>query len=165
MEIVNKKFTLQRDFNASKQRVFDAFATADALARWWGPVEAPIDVIKLDFRPNGIFHYKMKGNQLNYGIFKYLEIDEPNGITWINSFANEKGEIIKPPFEGLDIPKEILNKMTLEERNGMTRLTITAEPLNATENEIQTFYSITEGMKKGFGGTLNQLERYLNEEM
>ena len=165
MEIVNKKFTLQRDFNASRQRVFDAFTTAEALARWWGPVEAPIDVIKLDFRPNGIFHYKMKGKQINYGIFRYLEIDEPNSITWINSFANEKGEIIKPPFEGLDIPREILNKITLEERDGITRLTITSEPLNATGKEIDTFYSITKSMQQGFGGTLNQLERYLNEQM
>jgi hypothetical protein len=27
---------------------------------------------------------------------RYKEIDNPNSITWINSFANEKGETIKP---------------------------------------------------------------------
>ena len=161
MQTVNQKFSLTRKFNAPRKKVFNAFSNAEALGKWWGPVEAPIDVIKLDFRPHGIFHYKMKGAQINYGIFKYLEIDEPESITWINSFANEKGEIIKPPFEGMDIPREILCKIVLEEKDGITTLTLTSEPVNANAKEIETFYSITESMQNGFGGTFQQLENYL----
>jgi uncharacterized protein YndB with AHSA1/START domain len=163
MNTMNKNFSLIKTLKAPKQMVFNAFSSSEALAKWWGPVEAPIDVVKLDFRPGGIFHYKMKGTPISYGIFRYREIDKPNSIVWVNSFANEKGEIIKPPFEGLDFPKEILCKITLTEKNGITTLILSSEPLNASESEVNAFYSITESMEKGFGGTFDQLENYLNK--
>ncbi len=163
MATTNAKFKTTRTFKAPKQLVFDAFSNAEALGKWWGPVEAPIEVIRLDFKPEGIFHYKMKGQQVNYGIFKYKEINEPDSITWVNSFANEKGEIIKPPFEGMHIPREMLNKITLTEKDGITTLTLESEPINASEKEINTFIAIKDSMEHGFGGTFDQLGKYLLE--
>ena len=160
---MEQPFTLNRTFNASKEMIFDAFATAEALAQWWGPVEAPIDVVSLDFRPEGIFHYKMKGTRISYGIFRYKKMERPDNITWINSFADENGAISKPPFKDCDLPKEILNTITLTETDGITTLVLKSEPINASESEINCFYSITEGMEQGFGGTLNQLADYLNK--
>jgi uncharacterized protein YndB with AHSA1/START domain len=154
-------FTFTKTFRASQTQVFEAFANAEALAQWWGPVEAPIEVVSLDFKPGGHFHYKMIGQQINYGLFKYLQIDAPHSIEWINSFADAAGNVIKPPFEGLDFPKEIVNKITLTEVDGITTLQLVSTPLNATENELSTFSSFTESMQQGFGGTLNQLEAYL----
>jgi uncharacterized protein YndB with AHSA1/START domain len=159
--MTNKNFSITRTLRAPKELVFEAFSTARALTEWWGPIQAPIDVISLDFRPGGTFHYRMNGAQVNYGVMRYKEIDKPNSITWINSFANEKGETIKPPFEGLDFPKEVLNKLTLEEKDGITTLTITSEPMNASEHEVNVFHSITESIQEGFSGTLDQLEQYL----
>ena len=160
---MEQPFTLNRTFNASKEMIFDAFATAEALAQWWGPVEAPIDVVSLDFRPEGIFHYKMKGTRISYGIFRYKKMERPDNITWINSFADENGAISKPPFKDFDLPKEILNTITLTETDGITTLVLKSEPINASESEINCFYSITEDMEQGFGGTLNQLADYLNK--
>lgn len=154
-------FTFTKTFRASQAQVFEAFANAEALAQWWGPVEAPIEVLSLDFRVGGHFHYKMMGQQINYGLFKYLQINRPHSIEWINSFADAAGNAIKPPFEGIDFPKEIVNKITLTEKDGITTLHLVSTPLNATENELTTFSSFTESMQQGFGGTLNQLEAYL----
>lgn len=156
-------FTITRTLAASKQTVFDAFSKADALALWWGPVEAPIDVVSLDFRPGGIFHYRMKGQQVSYGIFRYIAIREPDSIEWVNSFANEKAEIIKAPFEGIDFPKEMLVTIHLTETDGITTLVLTSKPLNATENETKTFNAMTSSMEQGFGGTFRQLENYLRD--
>lgn len=156
-----QQFSMSREFKAPLELVFEAFTKAEALTKWWGPVEAPIDVISLDFRPGGIFHYRMNGHQIYYGIFHYTEIEAPRRISWINSFANEKGEIIKAPFAGIDLPKEIRNTITLSEKNGITTLLLQSEAINATENEIKTFITMTESMQQGFGGTLNQLEKYL----
>ena len=155
--------TLNRTFYASKELIFDALATAQALAQWWGPVEAPIDVVSLDFRPEGIFHYKMKGTHISYGIFRYKKMERPDNITWINSFADENGAISKPPFKDFDLPKEILNTITLTETDGITTLVLKSEPINASESEINCFYSITKDMEQGFSGTLNQLADYLNK--
>jgi uncharacterized protein YndB with AHSA1/START domain len=158
-----QEFILTKIFNASKEMVFDSFASAEALAQWWGPVEAPIDVVSLDFRPEGIFHYRMKGTHMSYGIFRYKKIERPNSLTWINSFADENGAIIKPPFKDFDLPKEILNSITLTEEEGVTTLILKSEPINASESETNCFYSITESMEQGFGGTFNQLVNYLNK--
>lgn len=163
MQTTNNSFSQTRTFEAPRQLVFEAFSKAEALAKWWGPVEAPIDVISLDFRPGGKFHYRMNGAEVNYGVMNYKEIDEPNSITWINSFADEKGNIIKPPFEGLDFPKEMLVKISLSETNGITTLVLHSEPINATESEISTFNAFTESMEQGFGGTFEQLKKYLED--
>ncbi len=162
MNTSNPSFHLSRTFKAPKELVFEAFANEAALAKWWGPVEAPIDVISLDFRPGGTFHYKMKGQQVNYGIFHYQEINKPDSIIWINSFANEKGEIIKPPFEGMDVPREMLIRITLSEKDGITTLDLFSEPVRASQSEIDTFIAITDGMVQGNNGMFDQLEAYLN---
>lgn len=154
-------FTNVKTLKASKEQVFDAFASAEALEKWWGPVEAPATALKFDFKAGGIFHYRMNGQQVNYGVFHFRKIEAPNRLEWVNSFANERGEIIKAPFEGLDFPLEVLNVVTLTEEEGITTLTITSEPINATESEIATFDAIREGMTQGFGGTFNQLEAFL----
>ena len=161
MNINHQSLTITRTFRAPKELVFDAFATEKALTRWWGPVEAPIDVISLDFRPGGSFHYRMNGQQIHYGLFRYLTINRPDSISWINSFADEKGGIIKAPFEGLDVPREILVKITLSEKDGTTTLSLVSEPLNATDSEANTFEAMKDSMNQGFGGTLSQLEAYL----
>jgi len=157
----HSSFSLSRTFNAPKELVFEAFANEAALAGWWGPVEAPIDVISLDFRAGGTFHYKMKGQQVSYGIFHYKEIRRPDSISWVNSFANEKGEIIKPPFDGMDVPKEMLVRISLSEKDGVTTLDLFSEPINASESEVSTFNAMMDSMRQGFGGTMNQLEAYL----
>lgn len=165
MSTAKPRLSLTRIFRAPKELVFDAFSNKAALAQWWGPVEAPIDVLSLDFRPGGTFHYRMKGQQINYGIFHYQEIDRPNSISWINSFANEQGEVIKPPFEGMDVPREMLVKITLEENNGTTTLNLISEPFNASENETNTFRGMMDSMEMGFGGTMSQLEAYLQKQI
>ena len=161
METATPTFSITREFEAPMKLVFEAFSTAAALGEWWGPVEAPIEVIHLDFRPGGRFHYKMKGEHTSYGLFKYTQIEAPRTITWINSFANEQGEVIKPPFPGMDVPREIQNTITLSEENGITRLVLVCHPVHATAEEIATFTSITQSMEQGYGGTLGQLKTYL----
>jgi uncharacterized protein YndB with AHSA1/START domain len=155
-------FTNTKVLNASKEVVFQAFASAEALEQWWGPVEAPISVLKFDFRVGGEFHYRMNGDMVYYGLFHYREISAPKRLDWVNSFANERGEIIKAPFEGFDFPLEVINVLTLNEQNGVTTLTITSEPINATASEIATFDAIRDNMTQGFSGTFNQLESYIS---
>jgi uncharacterized protein YndB with AHSA1/START domain len=147
MSTVKEQFTITRTFKASRQQVFNAFANAEALAKWWGPANMPIDVLQLDFRSKGMFHY--------------VTIEEPDRIEWINSFANEAGEIIQAPFPGLVFPKQVMNIMTLTEADGITTLHLKGYPINASTEEENTYYSMFASMNQGFTGTLNQLEEYL----
>lgn len=162
MQTTKEQFSITRKFNAPKAVVFNAFSNAEALAKWWGPAGMSIDVLQLDFRPKGIFHYSMKvADAVRYGLFHYVTIEEPDRIEWINSFANEEGEIIAAPFPGLVFPKQVMNIMTLTEENGNTTLHLTGYPINASEDEENTYYSMFASMNQGFTGTLDQLEEYL----
>ncbi len=159
-----EEFKIVREFKASKELVFNAFSNAEALAQWWGPKEMPIKVIKLDFRPKGIFHYKMEGNgNVMWGLFVYGKINKPDLIEFVNSFSNEKGEICKAPFD-MAWPLEVFNRLTLAENNGLTTLTLAGHPINATEEEEKTYYAFTASMQQGFGSTFDQLDEYLRRQ-
>jgi uncharacterized protein YndB with AHSA1/START domain len=159
----NKKDGLKivRDFKAPKSLVFQAFSTAEAFAEWWGPAGMPITVLQLDFKQGGKLHYKMEGNgQTMWGIFKYHNIIAPDLVEFVSSFSDEHGKICKSPFP-MDFPLEIFNQMALEENNGITTVTLSGYPINATPEQEATYYSIVENMNQGFAGTFNQLETYL----
>lgn len=155
------KFQLVRTFKAPKSMVFEAFENAAALAAWWGPAGMEISVQKLDFRPGGCFHYKMEGhNNTMWGLFKYVTIQKPDKIEFLNSFSDEAGNVCKAPFD-IDFPEEIFNQISLVEHQGVTTLTLTGGPRQATAAQLATYDSMHESMQQGFGGTFNQLEAYL----
>ena len=84
----------------------------------------------------------------------------------IRSGENEQETVVvglSGHIVGIDFPKEIYNILTLDEKEGVTTLTLTGWPVNATENEEKTYYSFLDNMQNGFNGTLNQLEKYLQK--
>ncbi|KQS30993.1 SRPBCC domain-containing protein [Dyadobacter sp. Leaf189] len=152
-----------REFKAPKTLVFDAFASPEAFEQWWGPAGSQLTVESFDFKPGGKTHYKMDGNgHVMWGLFQYKNIQRPNLLEFINSFADAAGNIITSPFP-MDFPLEIFNQITLEENNGITTLTIQGHPINATPAQEETYFSIMDSMQQGFGGTFDQLEVYLAE--
>jgi uncharacterized protein YndB with AHSA1/START domain len=158
-------FMISRVFNAPRDRVWKAWTDPQALAQWWGPKGSQIRVIKLDFRPGGIFHYAMAfqpGHDM-FGRFIYREIEAPVRMVFINSFSDADGGITRAPFPQLGDtwPLEVLNNLTLTEQGGKTTLTLRGGPINATEEERKTFASMADSMRQGFGGTFDQLEEYL----
>ena len=155
-------FVITRVFNAPRKLIFDAFTQPKDLAHWWGPKGLALEVINLDLRPGGIFHYGMKspeGHEM-FGVFKYIEILSPEKIVFINAFADKEGNIIRAPFNPL-WPLEVYNVWTLTEENGKTTLTLKGRPHNASEEENKMFDAGMPSMQQGFGGTFDQLEAYL----
>src|SRR5262245_37185449 len=120
------EFVFTRTFDAPRELVWKAWSEADRLARWWGPKEAKLRVIKLEFRPGGTFHYAMqfKPGQDMFGRFIYREIAPPERLVFVNSFSDAEGGITRAPFPQLKDkwPLEILNTLTL--REARTELTL-----------------------------------------
>jgi uncharacterized protein YndB with AHSA1/START domain len=147
-----------RVFDAPRELVFKAQAESERLGRWWGAKGFTTRVIKLDFRPGGVFHYSMRtpdGHEM-WGKFVYREIVAPVRIVFINSFADKVGNTIQAPFSPT-WPLEILNTMTFSERAGKTTLTIRSVPVNATIEERETFETGLDSMRLGFNETLDRL--------
>lgn len=154
-------FKIVREFQAPREDVFNAFAEAEALNEWWGPAETNNSVISLDFRPGGIFHYKMeKDGNVNYGRFLFGRIVPHHILEFTNSFADEKANVIAAPFD-ISLPKAIFYSLSFTDQNQATILTMTATPVEASTAEIEGFQAINESMQQGFGGTFDLLAVYL----
>ncbi len=157
-----QELVIQREIKAPKKLVFEAFTQAEHLQHWWGPVGMKLEIISLDVRPNGKFHYKMEApnGHAMFGILKYLEIQAPDKIVFINAFADEKGNVIKAPFD-MDFPLEIKNTWTFEEKDGITTLSLRGNPLEATPAQLEVYAAMTQSMNEGFGKTFDQLDVYI----
>jgi uncharacterized protein YndB with AHSA1/START domain len=157
----NQVFTVIRTFDASQQEVFNAFSNADALNEWWGPAETKNSVIKLDFQPGGIFHFKMESEYgVNYGRFLFGRIEPYHLLEFSNAFADENANVVKAPFD-MPLPDEIFYQIVFKEDRGKTTLTLTGKAVNPTAEEQETFDAIQPDMQNGFRGTFDQLEKYL----
>jgi uncharacterized protein YndB with AHSA1/START domain len=165
MKTINKdaELLLSYEFSAPKKHVFNAFADAEALNEWWGPVECRNTVLKLDFRPGGVFHFKMeKDGATNYGRFIFGRIEPHDLLEFSNAFSDEKGNPVRAPFD-ITLPLEIFYSLRFTEKNGKTIITLTGRPVDPSPEELQGFISIHEGMQQGFGATFAKLTEYLGK--
>lgn len=155
--------TIVREFKAPRRLVFKAFSEAECLNRWWGPVGFKTSVICLDFRPQGIFHYKMESPQLvMWARWVFGQIKKPELIEFILSFTDEHGrEVTRAPFFDNKWPLEIFNQFSFTEKDGLTTLTARSYPINATEVEIQTYLENQSSFREGLTATLTQLDLLL----
>ncbi len=163
-EATQTELVITRTIDAPRNLVFKAWTEVEGLKQWWGPKGFSMDVKKFDLKHDGVFHYSQKspdGHEM-YGKFVYREIQGPEKLVFTNSFSDEAGNTVRAPFSPT-WPLEILNILTFIEQDGKTTLTMRGGPVNATEEEQQTFKGMLEGIKQGFAGTLDQLDDYLSK--
>lgn len=163
----DQDFVVSRVIKAPRARVWRAYSEAEQLAKWWGPKGADIRVLKLDFRPGGMFHYAMEfqpGHPI-YGRFVYGLIQEPERLEYISGFSDESGSLTRAPFPQLrdSFPLELHNVVTFEEKDGATIVTGRSTPINATAAEVKTFIGMFDSMRGGFAGTFDKLDALLEQ--
>lgn len=153
---------ISRLINAPLSLVWKAHSEAEHLAQWWGPVGKKLLVKKLEFRPDGIFHYGMEAadGSMWWGRFLYREIVPQKKLVYLSSFANEKAEVVPAPFPG-NFPLLVENTLTLQEQDGKTLLRLQGLPHDASATEQAFFESMFTSMNGGFGATYDQLDTYL----
>jgi uncharacterized protein YndB with AHSA1/START domain len=156
------EFIISRVFDAPRELVWRVWTQPEHMTKWWGPVGLTMLACKVDLRPGGLCHYGMRtpdGPEM-WGKFVYREITPPEKLVFVNSFSDAQGGITRHPLSAT-WPLEVLNTMTLTEKDGKTTLTLRGGPINATEEERRTFATSFDSMNKGFGGTFDQLAAYL----
>ena len=156
------QFTVFREFNAPRNLVWKVYTEAEHLANWWGPKGFKMLHAKLDLKPGGLFHYCMQspdGNEM-WGRFVYRDVVVPERVIFTNSFSDAKGNAVRAPFNP-NWPLEVLNFVTLTERNGKTTITLKGGAFNATDEERKIFAGAQAMMEQGFKGTFDQLDEYL----
>ncbi len=159
----HREFSITRVVDAPRALVWKAFTEAERLARWWGPKGFTMGICKLDLRPGGVFHYRMRspdGRDM-WGKFVYREIAAPERLVFVNSFSDENEGVTRHPMSP-SWPLQVLTTVTFSERDGKTTLALRGGPVDATPTERNTFEAGFESMQRGFTGTLDQLVDYLS---
>jgi uncharacterized protein YndB with AHSA1/START domain len=157
------EFVISRTFEAPLERVWNAWTYPGHMKQWWGPKGSIILDCKIDLRPGGTCHYRMRyNNQDMWGKFVYREIVRPERLVFVTSFSDEKGGLTRHPLSPT-WPLEMLSTLTLSERAGRTTLKIEWLPLSPTEAERKTFEAGQDSMQQGWTGTLDQLSEYLEK--
>jgi uncharacterized protein YndB with AHSA1/START domain len=155
-------FTLKRTFDAPRERVYKAWSEPERFAQWWGPKGFALEVKKFEFKPQGVFHYRMsnEAGMEMWGKFVYLELTPPERIVWITSFSDAEGNVTRAPFSQ-DFPLQILNCLTFTEHDGKTTLELIGGPISPSDAEGAFYAGMQASMEQGFKGTFDQLDEFL----
>jgi uncharacterized protein YndB with AHSA1/START domain len=163
-ETVERGFSITREFNAPLDLLWAVHTEPAHLMNWWGPKGFKMLKADMDLRPGGMFHYGLQapdGSEM-WGRFIYRKIEPKTLLEFIVSFSDNKGGMVRHPM-AQDWPMELLNEATFTEKDGKTTLVIKGQPINASDAEIEMYYSkfAQDSMKQGFGGTYDELDVYL----
>ena len=157
-----EELVITREFDAPRDLVFKCWTEPERLAKWWGPKNMTVSVVKIDLKPGGIFHYSMRmaDGKTMWGKFVYRSITPPSKLEFVVSFSDENCADTRHPFAP-DWPLKTLSTIELSEVNGKTLMTMTAVPIDATDLEVKTFTDGHGSMQQGWKGTLERLTDYL----
>ena len=131
---------LTRAFNAPRTLVWQVWTEPEHLAKWWGPHTFTNPRVDVDLRPGGALRVDMQG---------------PDGV---NAMTGQVREVVAPErfvftsMLGSDghVYVEILNTVTLTERNGITTVTLTAHVLQAAPEAMDDLGGMHEGWRQSF---------------
>jgi uncharacterized protein YndB with AHSA1/START domain len=145
--------TLDAEFDAPPERVWQLWADPRQLERWWGPPTYPATVTKHELRPGGRVEYHMTGPDGDQprGWWRILAVDAPRRLEFEDGFADDKG---KPNPE---MPT-VSMRVTLDEHtDGHTRMVIETSFPSADAMERL----VTSGMEEGMSLAVGQIDDLL----
>jgi uncharacterized protein YndB with AHSA1/START domain len=146
----DQEIVITRMFNAPRELVFKAGSSCEHLKRWLGPRYLTMVSCEMDFRPGGGYRYVHRApNGTEYGFRgEYREIVAPERVVQTFEFDGMPGHVA-------------VETMTLEEHNGMTKMTVVAYYQSVEDREG----IIASGMEGGARESYDRLEEYLSGQL
>lgn len=159
------EFRISREFDVPREKLFQAWTNPEQLSKWMSPKGFSTIAATGEFKPGGTYHYGLRGpNDMEmWGKWNIREINAPERLVWVNSFSDEQGGLTRHPFSAT-WPLEMLSTITMKGNNGKTTLELRWIPINASQEEIDTFNAAHDGMNQGWSGTMEQLDAFLAEK-
>lgn len=158
------KFMISRSFNAPLDRVWKAWTEPEQMAAWWGPKGFKAEVMVLDLKPGGLFHYRLvspQGQEM-WGRFLFREVVPEQRLVFISSFSDESKGLTHHPMAP-DWPLQMLSTISFAEEDGKTTVTVEWVPYEASESERESFAKGMDSMQAGWTGTFEKLEAHLDK--
>ncbi len=150
-DVEHKQIIIERTFDVSKQRLWQAWSDQKMLESWWGPRDWPTTTSSFDFREGGHWHYYMTGpdGTQAWGLVDFLDIDAPSLISADDSFSNKSGD------RTTDLP----NSHWLIELSGEQPSTLRTTLTFNNETDMQKIIDM--GFEAGYTESLDKLEEHL----
>src|SRR5919197_4320368 len=85
--------TVEAEFDASADRIWQLWADPRQLERWWGPPTYPATFTKHSLAPGGRVEYQMTGPEgdQHRGYWEVVEVDPPRRLVFRDGFAHPDG--------------------------------------------------------------------------
>jgi len=140
------EIVMTRVFDAPRALVFRAHSSCEHISRWFGRRQDTMPSCEMDFRPGGKWRFVNRDDEGNEFVFfgEYLEIVEPERITWTFAFEGMPGD---PSVE----------TVTFEEHDGRTTLTARADYGSLEARDAM----VASGMEHGASETWDRLAELL----
>ena len=160
-DLENKTLTIEREFDAPKEKVWKAYADQETFEKWWGPEGWETTAKEFNFTPGGRVHYDMKCvderqgdwfGQSSWGVMVIDSVDAPNSFSYTDYFSDENGTL-NQEMPALKVTNEFI------EENGTTKLI----SRSLADNADQIEELIKMGMVEGFTSQLLKLDVLLAE--
>ena len=150
-----RTMTLDAEFDATADRVWQLWADPRQLERWWGPPTYPATVDAHDLRPGGRVEYHMTGPEGDQprGYWEIDEVEPPHRLVFRDGFANDDGS------PNTDLPVNTVRVTIDEVGDGRTRMSI-ANIFPSTEAMEQI---LAMGMEEGLKQSVGQIDAILAE--
>ena len=148
--------TIEAEFDAPPERVWQLWTDPRQLERWWGPPTYPATVDAHDLRPGGRVEYHMTGPEGDQprGYWEVLRAEPPYSLVFRDGFANEDGT----PNDDLPTSEA---RVTIEEIGiGRTRMSIDSVVPSTEAMEQVLAMGVEEGLKQAIG----QIDAILAED-
>jgi uncharacterized protein YndB with AHSA1/START domain len=147
--------TLDAEFEASPDRVWELWSDPRQLERWWGPPFYPATVTAHDLRAGGRVEYHMTGPEgdMPKGFWQILEADPPSRLVFKDGFANADGS----PNSDMPLMEQ---RVTIEAIDAArTRMSIeNVFPDVAAMEQVMAM-----GMEQGLTEAVGQIDAILDE--
>ena len=149
--------TVDSEFDASAQRVWQLWSDPRQLERWWGPPSYPATVDSHDLRPGGRVAYHMTGPSGDQprGYWDVLETNPPHSLAFRNGFANADGS------PNSDMPTNMMR--VLIERTGDERTRMSIETTFPSREAMEQLMAM--GMEEGLNEAVGQIDTILAEDL
>ena len=148
--------TVEAEFDAPVDRVWQLWADPRQLERWWGPPTYPATVTSHDLRPGGRVEYHMTGpsGDKPRGYWVIVAADAPHRLVFRDGFANDDGT----PNNDLPMNDVEVTIATLDK--GRTRMSIASIFPDAAAME----QVLAMGMEEGLTQAIGQIDSILAED-
>ncbi len=148
--------TLEAEFDASPERVWQLLADPRQLERWWGPPTYPATFTMHDLAPGSRVEYHMTGPEGDQprGYWEVLEVDAPHRLVFRDGFANADGS------PNTDLPMNTARVRIEEVGQGRTRMSI--ESVFPSVEAMEQVLAM--GMEEGLTQAVGQIDAILAKD-